>query len=97
MNQNLIKQLKSQLSFLRAEWKEVEQIRESASANMMSLEDDDPEMEDVLFDFETSADRLEEIEDDIFDLESQIEEEEKVQTFFSQPLCKRLHGRRPIF
>ena len=42
MNQNLIKQLKSQLSFLRAEWKEVEQIRESAFANMMFLEEDDP-------------------------------------------------------
>ena len=77
MNENLIKQLKSQLSFLRAEWEEVGQIRKSAFANMMSLEDDDPEMDDVLFDFETSGDRLEEIVDDMLDLELQIEEEEE--------------------
>ena len=77
MNHILIEQLKAQLSFLRAEWKEAEQIRECAVANMMSLDDDDPEMEDVLFDFETSEIRLEEIEDDIFDLECQIKEEEE--------------------
>ena len=44
---------------------------------MISLEDDDPEMGDVLHEFETSEARLEEIEDDILDLELQIEEEEE--------------------
>ena len=79
MNHNLIKELKSQLSFLRAEWEEVEQIRQCAVVDMLSLEDDDddPEMEDVLFDLETSEARLEELEDDIFDLELQIKEEEE--------------------
>ncbi len=77
LNDNLIKQLKSQLSFLRAEWREMEQVREDALADMISLEDDDPEMGDVLHEFETSEARLEEIEDDILDLELQIEEEEE--------------------
>ena len=77
MNHTLIKQLKSQLSFLRAEWKETEQVREDALADMMSLEDDDPEMADALCEFESSEMRLEEIEDDIFDLESQIKEEKE--------------------
>ena len=77
MNHILIEQLKSQLSFLRAEWREVEQVRECAVVDMMSLEDDDPEMEDVSFDFEASEARLEKIEDEIFDLEFQIKEEEE--------------------
>ena len=79
LNDDLIKQLKSQLSFLRAEWEEVEQIRQCAVVDMLSLEDDDddPEMEDVLFDLETSEARLEELEDDIFDLEFQIKQEEE--------------------
>ncbi len=77
MNHALIEQLKSQLSFLRKEWKEMDRVRECALVEMMSLEDDDPEMADVLFDFETSEDRLDEIEDDILDLELQIEEEEE--------------------
>ena len=77
LNDDLIKQLKAQLSFLQAEWNEVEQVRACAVSDMMSLEDDDPEMADVLFDFETSEARLEEIEDDIFDLEFQIKQEEE--------------------
>ena len=77
MNHTLIEQLKSQLSFLRAEWREVEEAREYALADMMSLEDEDPEMADALCEFESSEIRLEEIEDDIFDLEFQIKEEEE--------------------
>ena len=77
LNDDLIKQLKAQLSFLRTEWQEMEQIRECAVTDMLSLEDDDPEMEDVMFDLEASEARLEEIEDDIFDLEFQIKQEEE--------------------
>ena len=77
MNHTLIEQLKSQLSFLRAEWREVEEAREYALADMMSLENEDPEMADALCEFESSEIRLEEIEDDIFDLEFQIKEEEE--------------------
>ena len=77
MNHILIEQLKSLLSFLRAEWREVEEAREYALADMMSLEDEDPEMADALCEFESSEIRLEEIEDDIFDLEFQIKEEEE--------------------
>ena len=77
MNHTLIEQLKSQLSFLRAEWREVEEAREYALADMMTLDDDDPDMAFALCEFESAEIRLEEIEDDILDLEFQIKEEEE--------------------
>ena len=77
MNHTLIEQLKSQLSFLRKEWEKAGWDRKYALAEMMHLEDDDPEMAYALFDFEMSEERLDEIVDDILDLELQIEEEEE--------------------
>lgn len=77
MNHTLIEQLKSQLSFLREEWEESDLVREYVLAEMMSLEENHPDMADVLSEFEASEDRLDEIEDDILDLELQIKEEEE--------------------
>ena len=77
MNHTLIEQLKSQLSFLRKEWKQEDEAREYALADMMTLDDDDPDMAFALCEFESAEIRLEEIEDDILDLEFQIKEEEE--------------------
>ena len=77
LNDSLIKQLKSQLSLLRTDWEEADETREYALADMMTLDDDDPDMAFALCEFESAEIRLEEIEDDILDLEFQIKEEEE--------------------
>lgn len=86
LNDDLIKQLKSELSFLKVDWEEAEEAREYALAAMMTLDNDDPDdMAFALCEFESAEIRLEAIEDDIAFLEGDIaflegqikEEEEK--------------------
>ena len=73
LSDDLIKQLKAQLSFLRADWEEVEQIRKYALAAMMALDNDDSDdMALALCEFESAEIRLEAIEDDIAFLEGDI-------------------------
>lgn len=78
LNDDLIKQLKTQLSFLRAEWKKADEAREYALAAMMALDNDGSDDTALaLCELESAENRLEAIEDDIAFLEGQIKEEEE--------------------
>ena len=73
LNDDLIKQLKAQLSFLRADWEDADEAREYALAAMMALDNDDSDdMALALCEFESAEIRLEAIEDDIAFLEGDI-------------------------
>ena len=73
LNDDLIKQLKSELSLLRAEWKEADEAREYALAAIMALNiDDSDDMALALSEFKSTKIRLEAIEDDIAFLKGDI-------------------------